>query len=64
MSELRCDRLTKSLFMHHNYDIYGSFKTASIQHDIAKVQEGSVPALGQHKYDNKCTILILKLCLL
>ena len=50
--------------MHQNYDIYGSFKTASIQRDMAKVQQGIVPALRQYKYDNKCTILILELCLL
>ena len=31
---------------------------------MEKVQQGAVPALRQHKYDNKCTILILGLCLL
>ena len=63
MFELRCDRLRQSFFMHQNYDIYGSFKTASIQHDMVKVQQGTVPALRLHKYDSKYTILILGLCL-
>ena len=31
---------------------------------MTKIQQGTIPALGQHKYDNKCTILILGLCLL
>ena len=64
MFELRCDRLRQRFFIHQNYHIYGSFKTASIQHDMAKVQQGTVPALQQHKFGNKCTILILRLCLL
>ena len=64
MFVLRCDRLRQSFFMDQNYDIYGSFKTASIQHDMAKVQKGTVPVFWQHKYDSKCTIPILGLCLL
>ena len=59
MFELRCDCQRQSFFMYQNYDIYESFKTAPIQHDMAKVQQGTVPALRQDKFDNKCTILIL-----
>ena len=64
MFELRCHRLRHSFIIHKNYDIYGSFKTASIHHGMAKVQQWTIPALRQHKYDKKCTILILGLCLL